>query len=480
MISGKAYFASLAILFFLSIFTNSCNKKPSTVLKKNLIGDYLYDRRNDGYILLNTVYEKEGELYSQLEMTDYPVKMKLINEESAVFNVEFRQSGAFNFKFSSLGEKGYEKLEIVKPNSDFALVGYRVEEEIFKLRAHYPPMVSYKYRKPLQIDDGLPVGNIEDSGIDITRIYQFIDEILISNDYLHSLLILKDGKLFFEEYLNDWDPARLHRLQSVTKSFTSALIGIAVHEGFISSVNDPIYKYLPEYDALFDEAKKRILIKHLLSMSAGFEWNETATYYVDPEKGDFRLAEQSDDYIEYVLKKPLVSKPGEKYNYNSGYPNILGYIVQNRSGMKLFDFSLKYLFEPMGINRSYLANITGEDRASCAGGLRLTSRDMAKIGLLYLDKGLWHGKQIIPASWIEESTKGIIVSGEVTSYGYLWKRTKSLDGKYNIIFASGTGGQYIILLPELNTVIVTTAKPFTKKSDELAMLLLKQLMPIFN
>ena len=121
--------------------------------------------------------------------------------------------------------------------------------------------------------------------------------------------------------------------------------------------------------------------------------------------------------------------------------------------------------------------IIGEGRPSCAGGLRLMSRDLARYGYLYSQNGVWEWNQIVKKDWIEESIKGKMDSGMGTKYGYFWKNIKSLDNKYDIFFASGTGGQYIACITDLDVVVVTTAKYSTDKSDEVAMLLLEKLIP---
>ncbi len=256
-------------------------------------------------------------------------------------------------------------------------------------------------------------------------------------------------------------------------------MGLALQEGHIENIGDPIYKYLPQYDSLLTGAKREITIEHLLTMSAGFEWNEAATYYAAPEECDAHIAEASGDFIGYVLEKPLVNTPGEVYYYNSGFPNILGHIVAERSGTRILKFAFEHLFGPLGMERAYWYRNRQESeyRPGCAGGLRVTSRDMAKYGLLYLNGGVWNGKQIVDEDWIRESIEGKMDAGHGTRYGYFWKSTRSLDGKHGIFFASGTGGQYIACIPGFDAVVVTTAVFNTDKGDAVAMLLLEQLIP---
>ena len=471
-------FKIASILLLVFCYANVVCASESLKEQNSILGDYLFDYKDINAVIFISIYKENSELYAFVEFSNYPVKMELVNAETFEYRIKFKGSGDFNLKFSEKENGVFSRLNFKSNTSEFEINGTRVNQEIEKLREyHKNKNEKYSYKKPLECKGDWEVSTIHEAGFDTVAIYKMMNKVLKKNDYLHSILIVKDGKLVFEEYLNGWDPLRIQRVQSVTKSFTSTLVGIAINEGFINSIDDPIYKYLPEYDSLFDDAKKKILIKHLLTMSAGFEWNEGATYYKDPKKCDSHLADASGDYIKYVLQKPVVIEPGTVYSYNSGFPNILGYIIEKESGMNITKFSYKYLFDPLGIKRSYWMPVIGENRPSCAGGLRLMSRDMARYGELYLNNGEWNGKQVVQKDWIENSIDGIFDTKNGTKYGYFWDNIRSLDNKYLIYFASGTGGQYIACIPELNIVVVTTAKPFTKMGDDVADLLLKKLIP---
>ncbi len=440
------------------------------------IGDYLFDQRDSRLIFLVTVYEEGGALYTSTDIADYPVEMRPVSSDARLYRVKFKRSGDFNLEFDSVKAGLCSRLHMKSNTSDWECVGFRVEPELGKLRERYRRSPnSYVYRKPLKLNDGLEIGDIQEAGIDTTLLYQMMDDIRENRDYIHSVLIVKDGKLVFEEYMNGWDPARLHRVQSVTKSFTSTVVGFAVEEGLIESVDDPVSQYLPEYSSLFDSSKNKVTIRHLLTMSAGFKWNERETYYADPSKCDPHIAEAGEDYIRYVLEKSIVTEPGTVWYYNSGYPNILGYIVEKESGENILEFTYGRLFEPLGIERCCWMPIVGEDRPGCAGGLRLTSRDLAKYGCLYLDNGVWQGKQIISREWIEDSTRGHLDAEEGKRYGYLWSTIHA--GGHDVIFASGTGGQYVACVPETNAVVVTTAVFRTDKCDDVAEMLIEYVLP---
>ncbi len=340
----------------------------------------------------------------------------------------------------------------------------------------------YSYEIPAQKDDGWQTGSIYDYSFDTAMLIELMDDIYAGEyDLMQSILIVKEGKLVFEEYMNDGAPFWPHRMQSVSKSFTSALTGLAIDKGFINSVEDPIFDYLPEYAHLLDADKERIRIKHLLTMTAGFEWNEMTAVGYTAECDCY--VEDSQDYVGYTLAKPIVTPPGSNWYYNSGLPQILGRLIYNTTGMYADEFADSVLFQPLGIKHyDWLYQVDGFP--SMAGGLKLLSRDAAKFGLLFLQNGVWEGKQVIPASWITESIRQQVVD-ENTSwgpihYGYMWwlelDRWFDVSG-LELYFASGNGGQLIIVIPALDAVVVTTADPYTNRLLEVYDLVQTRILP---
>ena len=466
----------LSVVFVAACLTFiSCNSRQPTAVR-DVTGDYLFDERETGAVFLAHVYEDEGELYAMLDIADRPMGLELKDPEKVEYLMNSQGRGDFILGFSEYESGEFTRLRLMSDSQELDMTGERFREDITRLRGyHAQPTGSYSYRTPLQVEGGWEVSTLQEAGIDTSMLEEMMNAIHENYDYMHSILIVKGGKLVFEEYTNGWDPLRMHRLQSVSKSFTSTLVGIAIEEGLIGSINDQLYEYLPEYSSLFDESKKRIDIEHLLTMTAGFEWNELETYYENPKACDSHAAGASGDYIRYVLEKPLVNEPGTAWYYNSGFPNMLGHIIEEKSGMDLLEFSYQHLFEPLGIRRAYWQPITGEERPSCAGGLRLMSRDMARYGELYLRSGVWDGEQILPPEWIEESTRWRVDTGLDVGYGYFWKRYS--NGGLDVFLASGTGGQYIVCVPAFDAVVVTTARYNTDKSDGVTGLLMKYIVP---
>ena len=278
---------------------------------------------------------------------------------------------------------------------------------------------------------------------------------------VHSLIIAKDDSIIFEKYFNGFTRETKHALYSVTKSFTSALIGICLDKGLLDSVNIPMLNFFPEYKntiANFDLLKAKITIRDLLTMTSGFTWDEWTTSYNDPANDVIRLI-QTDDWIKYVLDRPMAHKPGTFVTYNSGVSNLLSGIITKATGEPARDFARDNLFSKLGITDWTWDN--RPDGVSIGGwGLSLRPVDMIKFGQLYLKKGLWKNEQVISKNWIEESTMPYNQMNYWCDYGYQWWRYGSTMASVKaegINFASGRGEQFIWVIPNHNAVVVCTA-----------------------
>lgn len=299
--------------------------------------------------------------------------------------------------------------------------------------------------------------SLKDAGLDSLVLDSLHKAVLAhqknSEDY-RSILIIKGNYLAFEKYYDGGGESELNSIKSVTKNITALLVGKAIELGLIESVDQKISDFFPDYfNDVDDSLKKEITIEHLLTMSAGFKWNNFGGKYRsgwDLYKGNRH---------EYMITQTVMeNKPGEIFNYNSGLSHMLSGIITNESGMKTEEFAKKYLFDSLGIdNYKWTADRNGYNLGNSE--LFLTSRDMAKIGLLVLRKGFWYDNQLIQKEWIEEmlepkiETAGI---GEKYSqyYGYQWWHRKF--NELEIYFAAGYGGQYIFVVPELDITAVFT------------------------
>jgi len=315
----------------------------------------------------------------------------------------------------------------------------------------------YTYHIPADKQDGLTPGSLITSGLDTARIRTLITRI-IDGTYpdVHSILLIKDGKLILEEYFYNYTENTPHQLRSATKSFSSAMAGIAIQKGLIHSVQEKVLSFFPEYN-ITDSMKAAITLRDLMTQQSGFACNDT-----DPNSpGNEVKIYPTDDWIKYILSLPMTSTPGTTTSYCSGNTILIDRIIEKASGQSLSTFAKENLFAPLGITRfkwNFQPDKTQQDEF---GQLYLRPRDMAKIGLLFLNKGNWRGKQLIPATFVQESfTKQSVV--EDIDYGYTWwlEKLNNIPG----IAAKGNGGQRLFIWPGLNMIAVITAGNYNQQS----------------
>lgn len=272
------------------------------------------------------------------------------------------------------------------------------------------------------------------------------------------LLVSRDGNLVSEEYYN-FSAENLKEVRSVTKSVLSSLIGIAIDKGFISNVDQTIEPYFKDYEKYMDSVRNSITVRDLLTMSCGLSPNEFSSV----NSTAYGKWYNSNDKIQNYLEKTMISKPGEEFRYFSGCTHLLSKVLTEASGMSTFDFAKKYLFEPLEIdtvNWRFLGNLDNPEVGYYHGGagLEIKPRDLMKFGELFLNNGVYKGNQIVPATWVNESTKfQISVNGIMpysNGYGYLWWLGR--QNNYNYFFANGWGGQIVMCVPRYNLVVVAT------------------------
>jgi len=261
----------------------------------------------------------------------------------------------------------------------------------------------------------------------------------------------------------EFGPDVKHDLRSVTKSVTSLLVGIAIDRGLIRGVDEPVFGFFPEYADLRTPEKERIRLRHLLTMSSGLAWDEAASY-MDSATGapnpanSMTSMESARDHYRYVLEQPVVAPPGQTYNYSGGSTELLAAVLRKTTGQSLDEFARVALFEPLGITDIEWARYPNGDPAA-AFGLRLRPRDIAKLGQLVLARGVWQGRQIVSASWLDESTSPHIKGQPPFLYGYQWWLGRSsIEGReIRWVAGFGYGGQRLTVVPALDLVVVVTA-----------------------
>ncbi len=301
---------------------------------------------------------------------------------------------------------------------------------------------------------------------------------------VHSVVVARHGRLVFEQYFTSIDQpwghkegrieftaTTKHDMRSASKSVTSLLVGIAIDRKLIAGVDERVTKFFPERQSVKSAGWDAITLRHLLTMSSGIQWDE-ALPWTDPNNDEPHLAFDADP-IGYVLAKPIAAPPDTLWTYNGGGTNVLGNIVEQVSGKPLEAFARETLFQPLGITdlewKSY-----ENGKIAAAAGLRLRPRDAAKIGQLVLDRGRWKEQQIVPADWIAQSIvprfQAVGYFGGTLFYGYQWWMGRSLsDGKeVKWVGAFGWGGQRIIIVPDLDLVMMTTAAQYGQPKEGLA------------
>lgn len=349
------------------------------------------------------------------------------------------------------------------------------------------------FSSPEKLNDGLEVSSLSKEGFETNQINNLIDSIengVYSN--IHSLLILRNNKLVFEKYFAGEDAIvgtgkvgtrhhqldSLHDIRSITKSIVGLAMLIAYDKGLIKNFDDPVFNYFPEYEKFKTGTKGAITIRHLLTMTDGLDWNENISYS-DTTNSEIQM-NRSSNPIEYFLSKKTVNQPGTVFNYSGGCPQILAAIIKKQSGLEVDEFIKQTLFRQLGISTfDWIKGNHGLPYG--ASGLRMRSRDLAKIGLLYLNEGKWNDEQIIPAKLINEAQQMQVEIEQGFGYGYqIWIATDTIQGKIlTTVEANGNGGQIIAINKTLNTVIVMTAGNYNKRDMkwEVPELYLKYIYP---
>ncbi len=319
----------------------------------------------------------------------------------------------------------------------------------------------YRYQVPLETDDGWATSSLREESVDPHKISELMRNILNGNEEgknVHSVLLVKNGKLVLDEYFYGNHRNGLHPIASDTKSVTSILVGIAVDRKLIHDLNQMLYEIFPEYTGTqWIDQKYRITLKHALTMTGGLDWDEWTHPYWDARNSSFKM-ERSDSWIEYILDRETKESPGKTFTYNSGLSILLGEIIRKSTGMYADKFAEKYLFGPLGISE-YVWYRHADGTIQTGGGLLLKPRDMAKIGYMMLKNGNWEGKQIVSQKWAQESTKAL-VSANRYGYGYQWWRGKTIANNQIIdsYWAWGLGGQFIFVFPAMDLVVVFNGK----------------------
>lgn len=277
---------------------------------------------------------------------------------------------------------------------------------------------------------------------------------------LSGLLIYVDDRLVHETYFGFTQRITLNPITSVTKSITSIAVGICCDKGYIGSIDEPIYPFFPEFSHIFeaDELKKKITLRDLLAQTSGFKWDEWEIPYSYAGNPLADLRDVPQNWIPIILGLPMDSAPRVKFNYNSLGSDLIKEIICRSANMEFSDFVDQFMFQPMGISH-YRWDAYVENGHPAWGGLSLTTRDMAKVGLLMLNRGKWNDKTIVSKEWVNLSTSKIVSINGI-GYGLHWW-VSGEGSPYSMFYAAGYGDQYVYVIPELNMVVALNGKNFT-------------------
>jgi len=343
--------------------------------------------------------------------------------------------------------------------------------------------------KPLNLQDGWSIANPEDAHMDARALSELTQWVEQTYQYqnTHAVLIEHAGKLVYELYLEGqdeqyYDPRSdrkfdvnsLHDLRSISKSVTSLLLGLAFKDDYQQALATPITEFFKDQNIAYDNAIESITLQHVLTMTAGFEWDEWTLPYSDPRNSDHQLHLVGNP-VASALVLAVKDQPGTVWTYSGGSTEILAAIIEQKTGMRLDKFAAEALFEPLGISSfEWLGspNWQPQGRPSAASGLRLRARDLAKIGSLMLHNGVWNNRRIVPAEWLKLSVQSHVtesINGPrgIYGYGFQWwpGRSNSIPA-YKIIAGFGLGGQQLLIVPERHLVVTVFAGNYSREGAD--------------
>ncbi|MFW9958533.1 MAG: serine hydrolase domain-containing protein [Candidatus Odinarchaeota archaeon] len=300
----------------------------------------------------------------------------------------------------------------------------------------------------------------EEQGMSSSRLQEMVNHIISSELDVHSVIVIRHGYVVLEEYPNPYQGQSrtmssqgTHYLYSVTKSFSSCLIGMALYQGYIDNTSQDVLSFFPDMTfSNVDERKEQMTLWDLLTMRSGLPWDET-TYPLNDVRNDvYQVSFNSSGGVQYVLDKPMEFNPGTTFLYNTGASHLLSGIVQETTGMTTLEFATENLFNPLNISPVYWftdakgVNFGGYD-------LQLKPLDMAKFGYLYLNNGTWETEELLSEEWVINTTTTVTMLSSTHGYAAQWHTMPDLD----VYYAVGLYGQYIFVSPEHDLIAVFTS-----------------------
>ena len=294
-------------------------------------------------------------------------------------------------------------------------------------------------------DDHWRVSTLDAQGINSSILAEGLAQ-LAESPTRRSLILMRNGTIVYEQYFNGSSRVDSNNVASVSKSFLSALVGIALNEGYMLTVYDHVQDYLPAYfAAVTDPRLKDLRLRHLLTMTHGLAWRENDSQ---------RLLNRSPDWVEDILSLPLSNEPGAVFHYSTGASHVLSAVLTEATGMSTCEFAHRYLFEPLGIEAEFWG-VDPQGYSTGGHSVSMTARELARFGQLFLNEGNWQGEQLVPGWWVVASTtQQVEIGNNYAGYGYYWWLNRI--AAFDMYSALGAGGQILHVIPALDFVMVTT------------------------
>jgi CubicO group peptidase (beta-lactamase class C family) len=459
----KSILTQLLILISLLIQTNCCQSqtKPSDIAGtwEGQLNVFSQEVR----LIYKISVNEDGTLSVLYDSPDYPLIHVPVNDAKLEGDHIIMSVGSFPVEYKGTVGKDIIRgqysgggiwfpLNLIRKSTD---PGFLLDYLVPRMKPTGERMLNYRYTPPEQTDDGWETADALSMAIDTGIIATGIRRTL-KGDFpnLHSILMVKDGKLVVEEYFYCFSRNKPHQIASISKIMPAAAIGIALNQGLIKDINTPLSQLLPEYKDLFTTGEKSSLtLYHLLTMTTGLQWDEHAFSYLDP-RNDLAIMKRSPDRLRNLFERPLAYHPGERFVYNTGCVIALEEIVQKVTKVHLVVNVQNEIFTPMGIS-----NYKWDD------GYQMLPRDMAKLGRLFQCRGEYSTTRILPAAWVDSALQ----LDQHTPWKYFnhWQPiTHFVNGiPINGRLAGGWGGQSITILPDLNVIIVLTAANQLEPTD---------------
>lgn len=282
-----------------------------------------------------------------------------------------------------------------------------------------------------------------------------------ANEGIMSIVILKGDHLVYEKYYHGHTRRSVFELDGVSSAFANVALGRAIAMGLVQSVDDSIYKYLPEYEQEFEDfpLKKNITFEHLMAMKSGLSWNEFSSGF-DGRENDLDRIVKSENWAEYIISKPIDALPGARYAYNSAIAIIISEVIENQYQGSYQNFLTQEVFPDMGIEHMEMA-LAGS-KVNAAWGISASTLDLAKIGYLYLNKGNWFGSQLVSDAYVVASTDAQTRIDYSNDFGWMWWRYSEYNNFLNfldqndIYFVAGDADQRLYIIPHLEMVVAIT------------------------